>query len=76
MLKLAKKLHLKVKGISFHVGTGGVCFETYLSSLKNARKVFDQAETLGMGKMDLLDIGGGYSLLHPNEAFNFVKVAS
>ena len=30
-----------MKGVSFHVGTGGVCFETYQASMLNARKVFD-----------------------------------
>lgn len=76
LLKIAKKLNLRIKGVSFHVGTGGVCFETYLSSIKNARMVFDLAEKLGMEKMDLLDIGGGYTLLNPMEVNNFVTVAT
>mgnify|MGYP000311790190 CR=1 FL=1 len=66
---------MPIKGVSFHVGTGGVCFETYLSSIKNARKIFDQASKLGM-KMDLLDIGGGYSLCNPIEANSFVQVGA
>ena len=38
--------------------------------------IFDQAEELGMPKMDILDLGGGYSLLHPLVENSFITVAS
>jgi len=76
LLKKAQKLGLRVKGVSFHVGTGGVSFDAYDASIRNARMIFDQAKKLGMQKMDFLDLGGGWSLLHPNVENSFVTVGS
>ena len=75
VLQAAKKLNLRVKGVAFHTGSGGVTFDTYRSSLINARKVFDMAEKMGMKKMDFLDIGGGFTLIVPGEGKNFDDVA-
>ena len=61
-LKASKKLGLYVKGIAFHVGSGGVTFDIYKSSVLDARRIFDKAEKMGLKKMDFLDIGGGFSL--------------
>ena len=38
--------------------------------------IFDKAEEIGMPKMDILDLGGGYSLLHPMDENSFITVAS
>lgn len=43
ILEKAKQLGLRVKGVCFHTGSGGVTLEAYSSSLENARKVFDIA---------------------------------
>jgi ornithine decarboxylase len=56
-----KELGMRVKGVSFHVGSGGCAFEQYENSLKHAEQIFEMAERLGMPAMDLLDIGGGFS---------------
>ena len=76
LLKYAKELGIRVKGVSFHVGSGGVEAKAYIKSLENAKKVFEQNIELGYEPMDLLDIGGGYSFVNPNIENNFVKVGS
>ena len=75
ILKAAKNLGLRIKGVSFHTGSGGVKFETYRSSLLNARKIFDMAPDFGLEAMDLLDIGGGFTMIHPGTGKNFDEVA-
>ena len=60
MLKKAKQLNLKLIGVSFHTGSGGVSYKSYEGCLINARKVFDMAKQMGI-KMNFLDIGGGFS---------------
>ena len=75
LLKLAKKLNLRVKGVAFHTGSGGVQFSSYESSLHEARKIFDMAAGMGMKEMDLVDIGGGFTLITPNSKKNFEEVA-
>lgn len=60
LLQLAKELDVKIIGTSFHIGSG--CFDPakYDSAVKLARSVFDRAESLGMPRLSLLDVGGGF----------------
>jgi len=44
ILKTAKKLGLKIKGASFHVGSGGVLCGDYEKCLLDVKKIFDMAE--------------------------------
>lgn len=68
-------MKLRVKGVAFHTGSGGVKFSSYESSITNARKIFDMAVEMGMQPMDLLDIGGGFTLILPHSSKNFDEVA-
>ena len=43
LLQTAQELGLKIKGVAFHTGSGGVTFDSYEESLINTRKVFDKA---------------------------------
>jgi len=72
LLDTAKKLNLRVKGVAFHTGSGGVTVDPYVNSLKDAREVFDMAKSMGLPEMDLLDIGGGFTqCLDHSEGKNF-----
>lgn len=75
MLQTAKDLGLRVKGVAFHTGSGGVEFSSYESSLINVRKIFDMAKQMGMEPMDLIDIGGGFTLVSKFAERNFDHVA-
>jgi len=66
---------MRIKGVAFHTGSGGVTFESYRSSLVNARAIFDMAQGLGLKEMDFLDIGGGFTLIYPGTGKNFDEVA-
>ncbi|QKF93844.1 ornithine decaroboxylase [Fadolivirus algeromassiliense] len=59
ILKIAKSLNLKIIGVSFHVGSGCMNPETYKTSIKDSRKVFDMGKQHGF-EMTFLDIGGGF----------------
>lgn len=59
LLHLAKELDLNVIGVSFHVGSGASDPEAFAKSVRDARRVFDQAEAVGYD-MKLLDVGGGF----------------
>jgi ornithine decarboxylase len=48
ILIASKKLGLYVKGGSFHTGSGGVTFDSYKTSVLNARKIFDKADKMGL----------------------------
>ncbi|KFM59044.1 Ornithine decarboxylase 1, partial [Stegodyphus mimosarum] len=59
LLSRAKELNLKVVGVSFHVGA--LCTEpgSFISTIYDTRKVFDEAKKLGF-KFTIVDIGGGF----------------
>lgn len=56
---LAKQLHLKLIGVSFHVGSGCIDGSAYCDAIKSAKDVFVMAHNHGY-KFTLLDIGGGF----------------
>jgi ornithine decarboxylase len=56
----ADKAGLGVEGISFHVGSQTTNFENYVQALNLAASVFKEARDRGYGKMNLIDIGGGF----------------
>ena len=61
LLQLAKGLGLCVSGVSFHVGSGASDPHAFEKAIAAARTVFDQAKQLGLGSLEVLDIGGGFS---------------
>ena len=70
--------NMKIRGVSFHVGSGGVSFENYRNALKDSETLFKLAESKGMPKMDILDIGGGFSTesnYSQNQEYTFDVIA-
>ncbi|KAM4705816.1 antizyme inhibitor 1 [Rhinophrynus dorsalis] len=60
LLECAKELNIQVHGVKFHVSSSSNDPQAYIHALSDARCVFDMAEELGF-KMNILDIGGGFS---------------
>eukprot|EP00730_Choanoeca_flexa_P012708 TRINITY_DN4547_c0_g1_i1.p1 TRINITY_DN4547_c0_g1~~TRINITY_DN4547_c0_g1_i1.p1 ORF type:complete len:516 (+),score=150.33 TRINITY_DN4547_c0_g1_i1:84-1631(+) len=60
ILKVAKKLSMAVVGVSFHVGSGCTDADTYVDAIGKAQSIFKEAEAMGMPRMTILDIGGGF----------------
>lgn len=59
LLQLAMELQLNVVGVSFHVGSGSYDPNAFVTAVRDARKVFDQATEVGF-EFRILDVGGGY----------------
>jgi len=59
LLGRAADLGLRVRGVSFHVGSGCYSAQAYVSAVKRADHVFKLAADMGL-PMDLLDLGGGF----------------
>jgi ornithine decarboxylase len=60
MIFEADKEGLAVAGLSFHVGSQTTNFENYVQAIDLAALIFRQVRKRGYGKMNLLDIGGGF----------------
>ncbi|KAF1865286.1 hypothetical protein Lal_00004660 [Lupinus albus] len=61
LLEAAHELGLNVIGVSFHIGSGGGDSRAYHEAIAAAKTVFDVASRLGMARMKMVDIGGGFS---------------
>ncbi|XP_055623591.1 ornithine decarboxylase 1-like [Toxorhynchites rutilus septentrionalis] len=59
LLQHAKKLNLKVTGLSFHIGSGCDDANCYEKAIETARQIFDHAKLTGHN-ITLLDVGGGF----------------
>ncbi|XP_045332533.1 antizyme inhibitor 2 isoform X6 [Leopardus geoffroyi] len=59
LLENAKRSHMEVVGVSFHVGTGCPDLQAYAQSIADARLVFEMGTELGH-RMHILDLGGGF----------------
>lgn len=59
ILTIAKQLEIKMKGVSFHVGSGCEDPQVYHTALLDCSKVFEIAKKMDI-IMDLIDIGGGF----------------
>jgi ornithine decarboxylase len=69
---------MSVRGVSFHVGSGGCSFDNYKRALQDSETLFNLAEAKGMPSMDILDIGGGFSTesnYSQNQQFTFELIA-
>ena len=75
IIESVKQLGLRLRGVSFHVGSGGCNFTAYQSCLKNAEIVYKMVASKGIPEMNILDIGGGFSMCARKEEYNFDKVA-
>ncbi|XP_022720064.1 ornithine decarboxylase-like [Durio zibethinus] len=76
LLQAAQAAHLKVVGVSFHIGSRAINFLAFEDAIAAAKTTFEAAAQLGLPKMHILDIGGGFTS-GPKfiEAASAVKVA-
>ncbi|XP_077006532.1 antizyme inhibitor 2 isoform X2 [Tamandua tetradactyla] len=59
LLENAKKSHVEVVGVSFHIGSGCPDPQAYARSIADARLVFEMGAELGH-RMHILNLGGGF----------------
>ncbi|KAH7567074.1 hypothetical protein JRO89_XS07G0013300 [Xanthoceras sorbifolium] len=74
LLQAAQSAQLNVTGVSFHIGSGATKLHAYHGAIAAAKEVFDTAARLGMPKLSVLNIGGGFTAdPHFDEAVSVVK---
>ncbi|KAE8720691.1 Ornithine decarboxylase [Hibiscus syriacus] len=76
LLQAAQVLRLTVTGVSFHIGSGAMQFRAYREAIAAAKIAFETSARLGMPKMHVLNIGGGFTAGSQfKEAASTVKAA-
>ncbi len=64
MLELARNLGVKVRGLSFHVGSQVAEPKKYVEAIGVCAELIEQASASGLANLDLLDIGGGFPIAY------------
>jgi len=74
LLLEAQRLGVRVRGVSFHVGSGCTSPLAFVDAVARAADVFSAARSLG-APMDLLDVGGGFPGVD-TPALSFAAIAA
>ncbi|KAL2772932.1 antizyme inhibitor 2 isoform 3 [Daubentonia madagascariensis] len=74
LLENAKRSHVEVVGVSFHIGSGCPNPQAYAQSIADARLVFEMGTELGH-RMHILDLGGGFPGME-GDKMRFEEIAS
>ena len=62
LLELARSLGVRVRGLSFHVGSQVREPKKYVEAIGVCAELFAKASAGGVAQLDLLDIGGGFPI--------------
>lgn len=68
MLELARALGVRVRGLSFHVGSQVANAEKYVEAIAVCRELIEHAARTGLAELEVLDIGGGFPVPYHGEA--------
>jgi ornithine decarboxylase len=68
LLELARSLGVRVKGLSFHVGSQVADPAKYVEAIGACAEIIETAHASGLAELDLLDIGGGFPIPYRGEA--------
>ncbi|KAL5778291.1 hypothetical protein ACOSP7_011217 [Xanthoceras sorbifolium] len=76
LLRAVKAFGLSVVGVAFHIGSAATDLRPYCEAIAAAKAVFETAILLGMPKMHVLDVGGGFTAdSYFDEAVPVIKAA-
>jgi ornithine decarboxylase len=67
LLDLARELSVRVRGLSFHVGSQVADPAKYVEAIGACRELIDDARRSGRAELDLLDVGGGFPIGYRRE---------
>jgi ornithine decarboxylase len=60
LIELARSLGIRVRGLSFHVGSQAAEPNTYVEAIRACTNLVAEALLAGLPSLDILDIGGGF----------------
>ncbi|EKO3507399.1 type III PLP-dependent enzyme [Vibrio fluvialis] len=60
IIEMAKEWNIRIKGLSFHVGSQTTNPQKYVEAIHTCKEVMEQVVERGLPALSTLDIGGGY----------------
>jgi ornithine decarboxylase len=67
LLEFARGLGVRVRGLSFHVGSQVADPAKYVEAIGACRELIEHARSSGLATLDVLDIGGGFPIGYRRE---------
>ena len=67
LLELARNLGVRVKGLSFHVGSQVADPAKYVEAIGACAELIAASHASGLGELEMLDIGGGFPIPYRGE---------
>jgi ornithine decarboxylase len=64
LMHLARRIGVRVRGLSFHVGSQATDSSKYVEAIEACKNIFAEALLAGFPGLDVLDIGGGYPVVY------------
>jgi len=71
----ADRRGLVVEGVSFHVGSQTTNYQNYVEALNLTADIYAEAKARGYGRMNLVDIGGGFPAPYDSTVRPFRELA-
>jgi len=67
IMQRAKALGIRIKGLSFHVGSQTAKSEKYVQAIEACSKIINHVAELGLPALSTVDIGGGFPINYHND---------
>ena len=67
LIEQARRLGIRVRGLSFHVGSQATAPTKYVEAIESCTNLIGEALLAGLPSLDILDIGGGYPVSYGEE---------
>ncbi len=64
LIEMARRLGIRVRGLSFHVGSQATDPAKYLEAIEACTNIIAEALLAGLPALDVLDIGGGFPVAY------------
>jgi ornithine decarboxylase len=67
LIEQARRIGVRVRGLSFHVGSQATEPAKYVEAIRACRNLMAEALLAGLPSLDILDIGGGFPVSYSDE---------
>src|SRR5690606_36937201 len=64
LIELARRLGIRVRGLSFHIGSQAIEPTKYVEAIRACNNLIAEALLAGLPALDILDIGGGFPVAY------------
>ncbi|WP_120512441.1 type III PLP-dependent enzyme [Photobacterium salinisoli] len=67
IIETAQAWNIRIKGLSFHVGSQTMHSQKYVDAIRTCKKVMEQVVARGLPALSTLDIGGGFPVSYSQQ---------